>query len=328
VTPVRVGCVGTGFIAGRHLEALSGMPDVEIAAVADPLADRAAETAERYGARAYDDGLALLDAEELDAVWLCVPPYAHGPLESAALDRSLPFFVEKPLALDLATAETVAARVAEANLLTAVGYHWRHLDVVRTAAGLLRDRPPHLVTGYWLDRTPPAPWWAHRDRSGGQVLEQTTHIFDLARMLVGEVVAVQAVEVAAPLDGEGDAPAAASALLTFESGAVGTISSARSLAWRHRVALHAVSDAQVVEVTERRLVDHGLVVTSPDGAQVTTSGQDPIAAEDAEFVAALRGEGAGPRVPYAEALRTHALTLAADRSAREGTRIELAGARG
>lgn len=334
MSALRVGCVGTGFIAGRHLEALSAMPDVEIAAVADPLADRATETAERYGARAYDDGLALLDAEELDAVWLCVPPYAHGPLEAAALDRRLPFFVEKPLALDLATAETVAARVAEAGLLTAVGYHWRHLDVVRAAAGLLRGRPPHLVTGYWLDRTPPAPWWARRDRSGGQVLEQTTHIFDLARVLVGEVVAVQAVEVAAPGDGDGDAPAAASALLTFASGAVGTISSARTLAWRHRVALHAVSDAQVVEVLERRLVDHELRVTSPDSEQVTTSDQNPIATEDAEFVAALRrmrgegGEGAGPRVPYAEALRTHALTLAADRSAREGTRVELAGTRG
>lgn len=325
---MRVGCVGTGFIAGRHLEALARLPDVEVAAVADPLRERAEEAAQRYGARAYDDGLALLESEELDAVWLCVPPYAHGPLEAAALDRGLPFFVEKPLALDLATAQQIAERITSTGLLTAVGYHWRHLDVVRAAAGLLRERPPHLVTGYWLDRTPAAPWWAQRGRSGGQVLEQTTHIFDLARVLVGEVVGVRAVEVAAPLEGVGDAPAAASALLTFASGAVGTISSARSLAWRHRVALHAVSDAQVVEVTERRLVDHELVVTTADGAQVTTSDQDPIAAEDAEFVAALLGKGEGPRVPYAEALRTHALTLAADRSAREGTPVtlEVAGA--
>ncbi len=323
MTRLRVGCVGTGFIAGRHLEALSRLPDVEVTAVADPVAERAQDAAQRYGARAYDDGVALLESEALDAVWLCVPPYAHGPLEAAALDRGLPFFVEKPLALDLATAEGIAARVAETGLLTAVGYHWRHLDVVRAAADLLRDRPPHLVTGYWLDRTPAAPWWAQRDRSGGQVLEQTTHIFDLARVLVGEVVGVQAVEVAAPLDGAGDAPAAASALLRFASGAVGTISSARSLAWRHRVALHLVGDAQVVEVAERRLVDHELRVVTGDGEQVTTSDQDPIAAEDAEFVAALRGGGDGPRVPYAEALRTHTLTLAADRSAREGTPVAL-----
>jgi myo-inositol 2-dehydrogenase/D-chiro-inositol 1-dehydrogenase len=316
VSRLRVACVGTGFIAGRHLAALADLPDVEVVAVADPLRERAAEAAERCGARAYDDGLRLLESEDLDAVWLCVPPYAHGPLESAALDRGLPFFVEKPLALDLTTAREVADRVAATGLLTAVGYHWRHLDVVREARELLRDAPPHLVTGYWLDRTPAAPWWVQRDRSGGQVLEQTTHIFDLARLLAGEVETVQAVEVSRVRD---EAPTAASALLTFASGTVGTISSARSLAWRHRVALHLVGDEQVVEVSERRLVDHELRVVTPGGERTTTSDQDPVAAEDREFVAALRGEVAGVRVPYAEALRTHALTVAADRAARERT---------
>ena len=94
MSPVRVGCVGTGFIAGRHLAALASFPDVEVVAVADPLRERAEDAAGRLGARAYDDGLALLAQEELDAVWLCVPPYAHGPLELAAVDRDLPFFVE------------------------------------------------------------------------------------------------------------------------------------------------------------------------------------------------------------------------------------------
>ena len=319
MTRLRVGCVGTGFIAGRHLEALAALPDVDVAAVADPVRERAEDAAQRYGARAYDDGLALLESEALDAVWLCVPPYAHGPLEAAALDRGLPFFVEKPLAVDLTTAQEVAARVAATGLLTAVGYHWRHLDVVRDAADAIRGCPPHLVTGSWLDRTPAAPWWVQRARSGGQVLEQTTHLFDLARLLVGEVETVQAVEVAAGDERASTAPTAASALLTFASGAVGTISSARSLGWRHSVALQLVGDEQVVEVSERRLVDHELRVVTGDGERVTTSDQDPIAAEDREFVAALRGEAAGVRVPYAEALRTHALTVAADRAAREGT---------
>jgi myo-inositol 2-dehydrogenase / D-chiro-inositol 1-dehydrogenase len=58
------------------------------------------------------------------------------------------------------------------------------------------------------------------------------------------------------------------------------------------------------------------------------SDQDPVAREDREFVDALRGQGA-VRVPYAEALRTHALVCAADRSAREGVPVrvtEVAGA--
>ena len=47
---LRVGCVGTGFIAGRHLAALASFPDVQIVAVADPADGRAAEAAGRYGA--------------------------------------------------------------------------------------------------------------------------------------------------------------------------------------------------------------------------------------------------------------------------------------
>jgi predicted dehydrogenase len=319
---LRVGCVGTGFIAGKHLSALAGFDDVEVVAVADTVTERAQQAADRVGARAYGDGLALLDGEDLDAVWLCVPPFAHGALEAAAIERGVPFFVEKPLATDLAVAREVAERVAERGLATAVGYHWRHLGPVRQAAELLAGRPAQLVTGYWLDKTPGVGWWPHRDRSGSQVIEQTTHIFDLARHLVGDVATVAAAERPAA-DGEGDVPAAASALLRFSSGAVGTISSARVLGWRHRVALHLVAEGLVVELVERSLTDHELRVVTVDGEDVVRSDEDPILAEDREFLDVVLGRVPHARVPYDEALRTHALACAADRAARDGTTVDL-----
>jgi predicted dehydrogenase len=316
--------VGTGFIAGRHLAALGGFSDVDVVAVADPVVERAEEAAARHGARSYRDGAALLAAEDLDAVWFCVPPFAHGPLETAAVERGLPFFVEKPLAHDLTTAESIARRVAERGLLTAVGYHWRHLDLVREAAGLLRGAPAMLVTGYWLDRTPPVPWWSRRSSSGGQVVEQTTHIFDLVRLLVGEVESVRAAETAAT-DAAGtgaDVPDAASALLTFASGAVGSVSSARSLGWRHRVACHLVAEGRTVEIAERGLTDHELRVGNGDGEVVLTrSEEDPIAREDREFLDVLLGRADRVRVPYGEALRSHALAWAADEAARTGDAV-------
>jgi myo-inositol 2-dehydrogenase / D-chiro-inositol 1-dehydrogenase len=320
VSRLRVACVGTGFIAGRHLAALSAFPDVEIVAVADAVRHRAEDAAARYGTRAYDDGAALLDTEELDAVWLCVPPFAHGPLEAAALARRLPFFVEKPLAVDLPTAEEIARGVAGSGLVTAVGYHWRHLELVRRAADVLEHGPAHLVTGYWLDRTPPVSWWSERARSGGQVIEQTTHIFDLARLLVGEAETVTAVERApsGQQGADGDVPTAAGALVTFASGAVGSISSARVLGWRYRVGLHLVAEGRAVEISERGLTDHELRVVDATGEEVVRSGEDPVAREDREFLDVLLGRIPRVQVPYAEALRTHALACAADRSAREG----------
>ena len=324
MTRLRVACVGTGWIAGRHLAALSRSPDVEVVAVADAVRERAEEAAGPFGARAYDDGLALLAAEDLDAVWLCVPPYAHGPLEHAAVERALPFFVEKPLAADLDTATALDERLRSEPVTTAVGYHWRCLDVVEQARRALRDAPGQLVNGVWLDRTPPAPWWRRRERSGGQVLEQTTHVFDLARLLVGEVDRVSAVEAALPRSAfpDADAPTASVATLTFASGALGTISSTCVLGWRHRVGVDVLAESTAVGLVERSLVDHELRIVTPDGEQVVRSDEDPVAREDREFLAAVRGEGDGVRVPYAEALRTHALAYAADRSAREGVALE------
>ncbi|MGY1637674.1 Gfo/Idh/MocA family protein [Geodermatophilus sp. SYSU D00742] len=314
---LRVGVVGTGFIAGRHLAALSRFDDVEVVAVADPVRERAEVAAARVGARCHDDGLALLEAEELDAVWLCVPPFAHGPLEAAATARGLPFFVEKPLALDLATAQAIAAEVARTGLTTAVGYHWRHLDVVHRAAGLLPAGEVQLVTGSWLDKTPAPPWWSRREGSGGQVVEQATHVFDLARLLAGEVVSVAAAERPAAADGE--VPTAAVAVLTFASGAVGSVSSTRVLGWRHAVGVQVVADGRVVELSERSLDDHELRVVTADGEELHRDGADPVATEDREFVDVLLGRAERVRVPYAEALRTHALAVAADRAARSGT---------
>lgn len=317
---MRVGCVGTGFIAGKHLAALSTFDDVDVVAVADVDEERAETAASAHGARTYTDGVDLMASEELDAIWFCVPPFAHGALEEAAVSRGLPFFVEKPLAHDDVTAERIAGLVEAAGLLTAVGYHWRYLDLVQRARELVADRPPLLVTGYWLDSTPPVPWWVRRDRSGGQLVEQATHVLDLARLLVGEVADLTTAHVPAARgsgagqDGGDLVPLASAVSVRFESGAVGTVSSARVLPGRHRVGIHLVGEGYSVELTERAIVDHQLTVTTAQGTEVEESDQDPIAAEDGAFLDAVAGEGDDVRCSYAQALRTHSLAWAAERS--------------
>jgi hypothetical protein len=84
------------------------------------------------------------------------------------------------------------------------------------------------------------------------------------------------------------------------------------------VGLQVVADGRVVELSERSLDDHRLRVVTADGEEVQRTDADPIAAEDREFVDVLLGRADRVRVPYSEALRTHALACAADRAAREG----------
>jgi myo-inositol 2-dehydrogenase / D-chiro-inositol 1-dehydrogenase len=191
-TTVRIGMVGAGAVAARHARTLLAMDGVEVAGIADPALERARELADEVGAAVYPNHMELLDAGRLDALYICVPPFAHGPPELAAIDAGLPFFVEKPVAIDEQTATSVAARLAGRPLVTCTGYHWRWLDIFDRAAELLADRPARLVQCSWLDKVPPPTWWLRRDGSGGQTIEQTTHVLDVARGLAGEVTEVHA----------------------------------------------------------------------------------------------------------------------------------------
>ncbi len=315
MTKLRIGFIGTGTIAGRHLGNLLGFDDAAVVAAADPLLDRAEAFAGRAGrARAYADWRAMLDNEMLDALYICTPPFAHGAPELAALERGLPFFVEKPIAADLSTAEAIAQGVEESGLVTAVGYHWRYLDTTEEAQELLAKNPPRLVLGYWLDCTPPPLWWRREVESGGQMVEQTTHIFDLARVLAGEVGEVYALAARSerPEYPHADICDISTASLRFGSGAVGSIASTCLLRWRHRVELQLYCEGLAIELSE-----FDLMIDIGEGRPVRQAQGDPFIREDRDFLDAVQGHATRIRTPYADAVRTHRLATAAARSARE-----------
>ncbi len=317
---VRLGFVGAGGIAERHFGVLEHFDDVAIVAVADTDRDRAQRAAERFGATVFDSGEALLAAGGIDALYICVPPFAHGPVERAAVQADIPFFVEKPVAVDLETAEDIARRVEEAGLVTAVGYHWRYFDTVEEASRLLLQRPATLASGYWLASTPPPQWWWKTSGSGGQIVEQTTHILDLARHLLGEVEQVFALEARTQRDGFPglDVATASTITLKFRSGAVATINSTCLLNWGHRVGLHLFGDGLAIELSEQDImIDVGA------GRPVRRAEGDPVVAEDRDFIDAVMGRENRIRCPYVQALKTQRLAFAAVRSAATGLPVTL-----
>jgi myo-inositol 2-dehydrogenase / D-chiro-inositol 1-dehydrogenase len=313
--PTRIGVAGAGFIAGRHVETLCTLPDVAVVGICDPQRERATALAARAGAVAYPDLDTMLTQVPLDAVYVCVPPDAHGPAERAVLARGLGLFVEKPLDADLSVAEELAAEIEAAGVPTATGYHWRYFDTVEQAQELLAGRPPRLLSGAWLDRTPGSPWWPVRAASGGQVVEQATHLLDLCRLLAGEVTAVTAVAGSSP-SGAGDIDHVTAGTLRFASGAVGSLTTTCLLRSGWRIGLEVVADGIALALTE-----HELVVDEGSGPRTVPMAVDPMRRGDADFVAAVRGEPVRPRVPYGEALRTHRLAVALSRAAESGTEI-------
>ncbi|MCL6442905.1 MAG: Gfo/Idh/MocA family oxidoreductase [Alicyclobacillus sp.] len=317
---LRVGFVGTGGIAQAHLANVKQSPLAEIVAVCDIDESRAKAAAQKFGGLAYTDAEKMFAQEHLDAVFLSVPPFAHGDLEEHAATRGIHMLVEKPLGLDMERVRAKARVIQETGIITATGYCLRYLDTVQAAREYLADKPVCLVQGYYLTSFVATPWWRFMAKSGGQLVEQTTHTVDLVRYLAGEVSAVQAfMNLCAATDIEGlDIYDVGSVNLQFTSGAVGHVETT-FLQPDHRSGVELMGrDFRVhIDGTKLTIVEKGQTV-------IKTSSVDFYKAQDEAFLKAVQtGDRNLVLAPYEEALRTLEVTLAANRSAETGEIVRL-----
>lgn len=320
--PLRVAFVGAGGIAARHLQALKVIGEVEIAAVSSHSPEKAKILAEKCDptTKVYENYSALLANEELDALYICVPPFAHDEIELAAVERGVPFFVEKPLSADAETAETIYSAVQAKGLVTAVGYQWRYLNTVELAQTLVAAKPARLALGYWLDVLPPPAWWAVEGLSGGQMVEQTTHIFDLARLLVGEIATVYALGRRFSSAGtELDIDRVSIATVEFASGAVGTFSSTSILNGSYHKGLELFAEGRVINLSYQEIT----IEEGPGQQRQEKVAVDPFVLENRDFLNAVLGQANQIKCDYLEALRTHRVTQATTRSIRENRPVKV-----
>src|SRR5215831_19461034 len=115
---MRLGVIGLGFMGSTHLKAATGIPGVEIGAVCSrderKLAGDFSEvrgnsgdaggSADLSGAARYRDISALLADDSIDAVDICLPTGMHERVTVDALRAGKHVIVEKPMALDGASA--------------------------------------------------------------------------------------------------------------------------------------------------------------------------------------------------------------------------------
>lgn len=278
---IRLGLIGAGWITGHHLEALDRLGRTELVAVVSSTTEGAMAVTARWGGTPYAELDRMLDEARVDAVYVCVPPYRAVAIGERLVERGISFLMEKPLAGgDGSGPPRLAAAIDRAGLVVAVGYHLRALDILPEVAARLTANPPRMVVARWLGGTPPPAWWGTVERGGGQVVEQATHLYDLARHLLGEADVVGAVSTRDPkLSPSGvDVADATAAVLRFAGGAIGSFANTRRIA------------SGVIEV---EFVSEDLLTTlfkKPDGGQ----GDWRVRFDDGDSVTALRAE----RDPY------------------------------
>ncbi len=319
--PVEVGFIGTGNIANQHLSGLEKSSDARVIAVYDPLTERAEQVARRFGAKVYKDHQSLIADSGIQALYVCVPPFGHQDQETLAAERGIHLFVEKPVALSEAKAREVLAAIRRTGVISATGYHWRHSPLTERARELLKDRTVGMVQGYWHGGMPGVSWWRRKDQSGGQFVEQTTHIVDLARCLCGDITRVsaqfatrclQTVEHFSVWD-------VGTVNLRFASGIVGNISTRCMAGQGYTVGLNLICQGMILEETS-----NVLRVIQPGHTQEYRSNDNPYLAEDRIFIEAVKsGDASAIRAPYEEAVKTLLVTLAATESAESNMPVDV-----
>ncbi len=335
----KIGFIGAGGIASVHLETLDtviesgrvgrdGTPcDIELVAVADIDGETARAAADPRGATAYTDGVELVESESLDALVIAVPPFAHGEYERVAADHDLDLFIEKPVALSMADARETARHLDGSEGLSHVGYVCRYAQITEYARELLDGRRiGHIDSTYWVP-VPETDWWRERRYSGGQIIEQSTHVYDLHRYLTDDVVTATGSGTDRLLVDSVDFQDATSVTLDHVSGAISHVSSTCASPTA-RFETRIVAEDAVLELD---FMNHSLTGTV-DGESVTFDGDGEWYRREFEAFlrasVAYRGERRGTdaesvdiRSDFDDAVATLDLTLTAREAAETGERV-------
>ena len=322
---LKVGFIGAGGMAKAHMKRLSMMTDVKIAAICDAVMEKAKEAGDLYQAKAYTDFHEMLDREDLDAVWIAIPPFAHTDEVAYAARKGVHCFIEKPVALTLEKAREMQEAAEKHKIKTMVGYHWRQSQSIRRGKALLEQEggPIGMVAGFWWGGIAGGPehWWRRKELSGGQVLEQTTHIFDLCRFLAGEVERVYA-EFATILNA--DKPNftiedVSVVTLRFRDGAIGFVTGTSGAKPKGRfvgLKVFARNLQLNIEGTKRAVIlkDHETLEF--------VSERDLVYDEDRKFIDAV-AKDLLTETPISEGVKSLEISVAAIKSAELGKVVEL-----
>ncbi len=135
--------IGYGFIASKgHVPAYLARKDVELCAVADFCAPRAEEARRALPqAKIYSSWRELLEkeAESLDFVDICAPPYVHEEITLEALKRGLHVLCEKPLATSYESALAMARQAKRSNRVLFPCHNYKHAPVVRSISEIIQS---------------------------------------------------------------------------------------------------------------------------------------------------------------------------------------------
>jgi predicted dehydrogenase len=194
--PVRIGIIGAGGFMRTHMDSFAEFPEAEIVAFCRRNETLLNEAADAYGIEhRFTDYRDMLKMDGLDAVAIITPTGSHRQISLDAIAAGKHVLCEKPLALVASDAKEMLDAAKAAGVVHATNFNQRG----RTPVGRMKQ---HMDSGYigqlfhaniWWGQTqavedkPEVASWRFKAEDGGGPVYELIHVFDMARLIGGEI---------------------------------------------------------------------------------------------------------------------------------------------
>jgi len=347
----KLAIIGCGGIGTYHLGHFLQFTDiVELAGFCDLIPERAESFQKKAGSGcAYTDYRVMLDEVKPDMVFVCIPPYCHGKIEFDLIERGIHFFVEKPLTLDLDLARRIRDAAAAKQLITASGFQCRYSNLVAPNRAFVEQNRVVFVEASRMGGIPEVDWWRKKDISGGQIVEQTIHQFDIIRYMIGDPVEVFTYGARGYVTDEEcpgyDTDDLSTTVVKFRSGVIGVIStgcyaksgncldSKVTFSTRDKRAelkilstlkIYGEKPAAAPGADGFVVKGDGAVAAAGDALVYRQEGDAGVLCDRTFIEAVLTGDGSKIRSPYADAFKSLSFTMACNESMKTGLPVKVA----
>ncbi len=316
MSKIKVAVVGLGGMGKVHTGNLKNMEDVEIVAICDLSKDFAEnfKKEQEIESNIYTNYDEMLETEKLDAIYFCLPPFAHNGEVIKAAEKGINVFLEKPIALSSDAAKPIVDAIEKNDVISQVGHQFRFKQSVQKLYAMIADgtagKPTIFQGRFWCKIGNAEGWWAKKNKSGGQILEQTIHLYDLALSLFGDVKTATGVmnNITRKDEDWYEVEDTAAGLLTFNNGAVATITGRKS-----SIPVHFFADFQIgFENVSLEYKSTGQAWVAPDQAtlyygdnkvETFVEDEDTYFLADRSFIDAIKN-GTKTSIPARDGLKS------------------------
>lgn len=249
---LKIGFIGCGAFANMvHYPSLNEMEDVEISAICDIDKEKLNNTGEKYKIeKRYNDYKKMFEENELNGVFIIMPPYHLYDLVIDALKRKLNVFIEKPPGITLFQTKNMADLASKNKCKTMVGFNRRFIPLLKKVREIVEKKGPiiQVVSTFYKNMYPNFLYY----NGAVDILTcDAIHAVDVLRWLCGEVKNVKSIIKSY----YSDTPNAFNAIIEFEKGATGILLTNWSVGKRiHTFELHSLGISAFVDCNDKAII--------------------------------------------------------------------------